>query len=618
MAEVRTTRFHGMRPALHNTLQPGEGQGAAFAERARNTYLRDGAIIAMRGDKIVQTLPFVAKSITKLPSLACCAGLYALPYCASVVEAPPAACCPCDGQVIAFGSECCPDGSTAHKRCDPCSGECWPLVVPQPTLPPVISGYGPTAMTTCGHTEATSCAPLTCTSPGSSADDTGANVNHGKGADVTSYVVTWVDQFGVESPPSPPSTVVVKWDDQVVTLSNLAQAAPANAVAQRIYRAVRDYPVQANDAAVQSASYQLVAERDLPVADTFVDDLRLCDLPGGTLMTLEDCPPPPCFEQVLLLDSGYYVGFSCNDLLFSERHEPWNWPERYRKHLPDKIVGIAGLGDVLFVATTGSPYRVKLTPQHGGINDGLPTQERVQGFDTAIDVQQFPENWPCVARETMVGTPFGAMYATRIGLVALRVDAGSATLVSRKRIDQDRWREWVPNQAVWHDGYYLGLRAHTGRGFLFEVPQDGRQMEFGDFVDVDFGVSRLHSGRDGRLYGVQGNNIVGLFEANTKRVYQWRSRIFRAAGYTQMGAAKVVAEYGQPVRFSFFVGGRKVFERTVSSSRPFRLPKVPRHTDFAIEVSGVSTVTELHVGPNMRALATNATSAGSGQGAGEG
>ena len=602
---------------MYRTLQLGESQGAAFADVARNTLLRDGSLRAMREDRVMQALPFTPKTMIKLPAFSCCAGLYVLPYCASVIEAPALNCCPCDGQILSFSAECCPDGSTDHKRCDPCTGECWPLVVPPPLLPPVVQSTSVTAMLSCGHTTATGCTALRCASPGSSAVDTGCNVSSGKGAEDTAYILTWVDQFGVESPPSPPSLPMVKWDDQIVTLSNLAQTPPANAVAQRIYRVVRDYPVTENSSAGH-ASFQLVTERGLPLMDTFEDSLRLCDLPGGTLMTLEDCPPPPCMEQVILLDSGYYVGFNCNELLFSERHEPWNWPTRYTKKLPDKIVAIAALGDVLFVATTGVPYRVKLTPNYGGINDGLPSQERIQGFDTEFVVDAIGvEAYPCVGRKTMVATSFGAMYASHAGLIALRVDAGVATNVTKSRIGEERWREWIPMKGAWWQGHYIGLRPHSGNGFMLEVPSDTRSMELGDFVEVSFGCTDIHAGRDGRLYGVAGSNVVSIFEANTQRRYNWRSRVFRAASYTQMGAAKVVGEYGPGVEFKFWVGGKLAYTRIVLDGRPFRLPKVARGTDFVIELSGTTTVNELHIGPNLRSLSTNATSAGSGQGLGE-
>lgn len=616
MAEIRTTRFHGMRTALHNTLQPGEGQGAAFADVARNTLLTDGAIRALRGDAIVQTIQFTAKTIAKLPAFTCCPGLYALPYCASVVDAPAAGCCPCDDQIIVFGSECCQDGSTAHKRCDPCTGECWPLVIPSPRLPPVIQSISPTDMLSCGHSTASGCTALRCSSSGSSRVSTGDNVKSGHGAEETAYVYTWVDRFGVETPPSPPSRVVTKWDDQAVTLSNMAVSPPAGALFQRIYRAVRDYPITA-EPNVGAASWQLVAERRAPFTDIFIDDNRLCNLPGGTLLTTENCPPPECMEQVVLTESGYYVGFTCNELRMSERHEPWNWPERYVWKLPDRIVAVAVLGDTIFIGTSGTPYRAKIAPQYGGINDGLPSQERIQGFDTRVEIEPFQEAYPCIGRDTMVATAFGAMYATDKGLVALRVDAGYVSLVTKDRIDPERWREWAPVRAVWHRGHYLGYRPHSGKGFMLEVPGDARRMEFGDFVEVDFNASLLHAGRDGKLYGVNGNNIVWLFEANTQRTYNWRSRVFRAASYTQMGAAKVVALYGPPVEFKLYVGGRLAYTRLVRDSRPFRLPKVARHTDFVIEVTGVTTINELHIGLNLRALATNATSAGSGQGLGE-
>lgn len=606
MAEIRYARFHGIRPAIHPGLQlPGGTVGHATV--AHNTRLQDGALRAMREDVLIADVGFEPRTLTKLPSFECCAGVHALPYCANVFEMPADT---CGGfQHIAIFSN---DACHPHERGNPCNGETWPLTVPRPqgTLAVTATGFSADEARACGVTSAS-----TCTPDGPHGGDNGCNVASGRGPEQVSYLYTFVDQFGVESPPSTPTTPVQKWDDQSVTLSFVGFEAPPNAACVRVYRSVMDYgadPLADPSARNPTAgSFQLVTELPLPLtATTFVDDYRLSEIAGDLLTTAEDCPPPACFEQVIMLESGYYVGFNCNDIFVSERHEPWNWPEKHRITLPDRIVGMTAWNNNFFVGTTGHPYYVKVVPK--SVGQGLQQQ-----FDTTIDPMQFPHNYPLLQRQTMVATPTGALYVSHVGLIGLKPN-GTAAVVTRHRIGSEAWLSYAPNIAAWHDGRYIGVRAPVGKGILIDMREagEGGAMDFGDVVTFSMPASVLHAGRDGHLYFAQGTTVRRAFGAPSLRTYRWKSRTFRAAAQVQMGAAKLVGEYGPPVKFTLYVGGRVVYTRQVSNSRPFRLPRISRSTEFAIEIEGSTVVTEVHVGPSISSLATDAMSTGSGQGTG--
>jgi hypothetical protein len=407
-----------------------------------------------------------------------------------------------------------------------------------------------------------------------------------------------VDKFGVESPPAMPSLTVKSYDDEAWRLSNFS-APPVNAVAVRVYRSSSYMETGEQIPIAPQTSYQLVEQVPLPlVGGVYVDSRRLKDLDYGTLMTEDSCPPP-CMEQVFSTQSGYAVGWAGNDIYFSERYEPHNWPTRYRTTLPHRIVGMAVTGDFVFVGTTGQPFRINTAP-------AIPANQQAV-VDLTIDPLPYDENYPCLGRHTMVSTNFGAMYVTHRGLVALQ-PKGAAQLISRDRIDEDDWMGMAPNIAAWHNGKYIAVRAPAGDGMVFDVKDSAEGgLDLGDFVTVDLPAVALHSGRDGFLYyGHRDGGVYRWGDGPQVRTYRYRSRIHRLPGVVAFYAMKVVGDYGPPVTARIYVDGRLVYEGQFTSSRPRRMKRIGRGIEFQVELEGETRVHEWHIATSLADLIEDA------------
>jgi len=557
MASIFQRQFAGIRPAISaRLLDPRQ------AVRAHNVRLHDGALRARPADVLVR--PEEARTILRLnDTQQCCGPLVTWPDCVWPLPGLPApSTCHEFDQLVVFPSRC----AEAPYRYMLCTGEKEPLVVLAPLRPLVAQRISDGALRS--HPYA--------------------------GPDARAYTYTWVDKFGVESPPAPPSPVVTGFDDEHFLLTGFDDPL-SNVASVRIYRSGSNMETGEQIQIAPNASFQLVEEAPISAIATgsYTDQRRLLELDYGTLMTEEDCPPP-CMEQVFSTSSGYCVGWAGNDIYFSERYEPWNWPTKYRTTLPHRIVGIAVTGDFVFVGTTGQPFRINTAPS-------TPANQQAE-IDLTIDPMPYDENLPCLGRGSMVSTSFGAMYAARRGLVALQ-PRGAAQLLSRERVDEHDWLNYAPNIAAWIDGKYIGVRAPAGAAFVFDVQDntEGR-LDLGDFVTLDLPAMALHMGRDGFLYYAHNDGGVFRFAAGADlRVYEYTSRIHQLPGVITVTAGQVVGDYGSPVEVAITVDGRLGWKGSVQNSRPFRIPAL-RGTEFQVTLRGTTTVHKWHIGAGVMAL----------------
>lgn len=544
---VGTTRFNGIKPGTS-----ARNIRSADATVAHNVRLLDGSLQAELAPGLVREEAYTIKSIYVPTSGECCPEPMTFPHCTSVTEpADPGACCGIDHVVVW-------DSCDGYYRKERCGDGVYPLVVEAPTK------------------------TLTVTKTAS-----GTTVQ----ADARSYTYTWVDRFGTESQPAPPSLPIQARDGDVYVLGNFG-VPPANATLVRIYRTSSEFEGFKNNGATQAmgTTFQLVDELTLPMAgSTYTDLRRLKDIEFGTLTTHEQCPPPACMTQVVLTNQGYHVGFLGNDLFVSERNEPGNWPTKYQQTLPDKIVGIVTVHDVVLVATTGQPYRV--TPRFRLDRDEA---------DAEIDVSPIEGHYPCLQRETMVATDFGAVYAAEVGLVSLHATTSTATVSTQDLIGPQAWLGMVPNIAAWHQGAYYGVRAPSANGFRLEFPRAKDRAP--DLTTMDIDAHVIHAGRDGHLYFAKGRELYRWGAGPSKLTYRWRSKEFQFWGTHALGAAQVLGDFGKPLEFRLLSAGTVVYSRAVNSNASFRLPTRCARTTWQIELVGTTRVHAVMAGPTIREL----------------
>lgn len=569
MPSISQRVFAGIRPAVtERNLEP------KYGTVAHNTRLRDGSLRPFKTPKEIRVEPYDVRSIYQTRDFPdCCSKILTWDHCVSVIEPADPGCHGYGGIVVFHHDTPC----SAPQRYFPCEDKWYPLVVPQPTSP--LSATRITA----GALEV---------------QDQQMGETSLRGPDERSYTYTWVDRFGVESPPAYPSNPTLSYDDEVWTITGFSTP-PANAETVRIYRSSSFFEDGTKVPNPFDTSYQLVEEVELAplggVIVSYTDDRRLLTMDQGTLLTDSECPPA-CFEQVVMTEQGYAVGFFGNQLWISERNEPHNWPEAYRHTLPDRIVAIGAFYDWVFIGTTGRPYRLKTVWTKSGDES-----------DTQTDILPYNELYPCLSRQAFVTTNFGALYTTKRGIVMLTPD-GNAVLISKNREDEDDWyHDRAPNTAEWVGSKYMAARTPAGQGFIMDVVDKAEGgLDLGDFVTIDWNPHSTHVGRRGQLlYSV--NKTVYEWNAGFDRlVYRWRSKKNRLAGHVSFSAAKIVADHGPAVRFTLWRDGEVYYTRNIEHSKPFRLPASGRGLEWWFEIEGTNRVYEVHIATSMTELVEEA------------
>ena len=548
MPSIRIDRFGGLRTAISP-----HALGATSAQVAHNAKLTDGSLRALRAPAKVKDAALEPGTIWESPDTdACCGEVMCWEDCVYPVLLSD---CGEFGYAALFGRRSADKVVQEPEQFELCGDDVCPLCVPQPPGALVVDklsdGSGPAF----------------------------------ESPDERAYTYTWVDKFGRESAPACATAAGTSWDDGSWQITGFS-APPAHVCEVRLYR-TGAAPAAGDESGLPT--FQLVASFDpTDMPPTIVDDTRLKDIAFATLLTVDVCCPPYGLSDVRETDSGYLVGFVRNDIYFSERNEPHNFPDRHRYSLPDRIVGIAVYGDEVFVGTTGRPYRMVL----GEAVDPVIQRPRLD-----VAVQPYGVSAPLTNPRTIVATQDGAFLGSPLGLYALR--GPRAVEIGRLRIDDCGWSEWNPSSLEWCNGKLYGSCYPNGRGWSLDVRSGDSEPEFGDLVTLDYAPAAQHKGVSGRLLHSREDGVYAWECGDDLLTYRWRSKKFLLQGHLSMEAALVVGEFGPPVDFRVYQDGDLIVDRKVGSSDPFLLPICGRGKCFEIELEGTTRIHEVHIGTSV-------------------
>jgi hypothetical protein len=333
----------------------------------------------------------------------------------------------------------------------------------------------------------------------------------------------------------------------------------------------------------------------------FVDDFAVESLLNA-LVTDDYEPPPDTLKGLTVYNNNFLVGFSGNEIYFSEPGEYHAWPRRYKKTVPHDIVGLATTSGYLLVMTTDYAYLA-------------------QGSDPAvIGMQRMDARYPCLSKRSIAQTGFGVVYATHDGL-ALYSTAAGPQLVTRVLYNSDTWNaDLDPSTLIataYKDTY---LAWHSGGGISFE--QD--EKVGGYFVDLSVDVQPSATWFDpatNNLYyasGTDGTVYRWDDPAQPAEPYEWKSKVFVTDNPINIGAAQVDAVYAAAsptwdtvastwattgttwnvdgaLTFKFWADGELLLTHTVADAQPFRLPTGYRSDKFEVSIAGSSRVRSIRL-----------------------
>lgn len=411
-----------------------------------------------------------------------------------------------------------------------------------------------------------------------------------------SYFFVYVNSFGEEGAPSPASDELLDMHEGAVARVSIPAPPTGWDIAGiRLYRIAEGFN-DGTKAGAPTATAALFVVDLPPVAQTY-DDGALSDELAEANVSQQYTPPPDNLENITQLPDGVLAGSVGNRVLFCEPYQPQAWPQDYELHLDDNVRALKWQEGALYAMTDGHPYAI--------------TEECTEAGGCCRKVFRFRKPAPIASRKSAAQAPDGVVYASDAGLMYL---AGrKMSLLTGPWYAKDDWQALLPHTMIGAivEGQYLAVTSKPA-AFLFDI-RDGIEndgMQDNDLMPLTLTPNALHGTRDGRLYLAFGN-VVHEWDAGAEFLpYRWRSKLTAAPGQTNFAAAKVVlAGYPWPkpapfgVRFRYYTDERLALDRPVKHSNPFRLKSGQRNLDFAVDVSGVESVREIHVATSMAELA---------------
>lgn len=389
----------------------------------------------------------------------------------------------------------------------------------------------------------------------------------------SSYCHTYVCDLGTggmqESAPSAPTGIVDVLEGQGVTLTGFGSPGLAGVQvdAVRIYRS-------------SGGGWFFLAEISA-VTTSYLDEVGDADLSTVTLSTEGWTMPEDDARGLVLTKNGMYVLHRDNEVMPSELFVPYAYPADYRRSVQDRIVGL-GVFDGGFVALTVTRPVLFL----GSAPESLAQQplEFYQG---------------CVAKASIVSTPYGVMYASPEGLCL--VSSSGPRVVTRGQYTAEQWSELQPGLmlgACFKDKYFAFFSGTT-RGIIYDfAAEDIREIELPGVVHAVTVDPQL----DAMFLNVAGSVVA--FEGGAGLLtYQWRSGEFFMSRLVLPAVGRIESDFSSPVTMRLYAHDELKSTRVVSAPGPFRLSMdCKAENAWTMELEGKADVFEVRISTSIEEL----------------
>ena len=240
----------------------------------------------------------------------------------------------------------------------------------------------------------------------------------------TTFLQTWVDANGFESPLSPPSEILNYFDDGTLCdwIQIAQNTAPAGSLFRRIYKSLAD--------SAGTAVYQFVYEQPVDTGVFHALTLNVLDKNAGGVAPDSD-NPPATLGGIVSVYGGFYAGFDLQtrrEVLFSDVDLPYVWPLTNRASTVDQtVVKLVSYGNSVLVLTDDIPLVFT------GTSPDMMT------------LASCATHAPCVSRRSVVQIGASVVFASDDGLYTIPI-SGETQVTNLTLNDYDRrgWRELHP------------------------------------------------------------------------------------------------------------------------------------------------------------------------------
>ena len=390
-------------------------------------------------------------------------------------------------------------------------------------------------------------------------------------AETRVYTFTYVNSFGEESTPysetdmSPSTEDVYPGESVVVTLPTAA-VTNVNVTKKRIYRSA---------AGTANTSFFFVAE--VPLATTtYTDSLDGDDL-NEVLPSLTWVQPPTTLKGLVGMPNGVMVGFSGNDVYFSEPFRPFAWPIQYIQTVGYPIVGLGVIDTTVVVLTQGRPYFIQ------GSHPGSSTM-------IEADINQ-----ACLSKRSIVSMGNAVFYASPDGLVGL--SPGGSAVVTQSMFDKYTWQAMGPAALLgcMYENKYVGfLNATSGNGgFVYDM-----KAKTWNFHNI-YVTGAYNDLKNDALYLVQ-NNELSKWDSGTALSYIWKSKKFTFPEPKSFACYRIQAE-AYPITTKIYRDGIEIVSLSVTDDSLRRLP-AGLGTDWEFQLEGSTEVYNVQLAQSPQEL----------------
>lgn len=412
----------------------------------------------------------------------------------------------------------------------------------------------------------------------------------------TSYVYTFVNDLGEQSPPGPPSVTVLRPDGVKVTVTTPTTLPPGldpdyslyGILTKRLYRAVTG---------ASGTIFVLLTELPLAQAafEDTLDDSAIAD--NDVLESDEWDLPPDDLQGILALPNGIMCGFWRNLLCFSAAGRPHAWPVRYRLPTDTDIVAIANIDNTVVIGTKSFVYTAT-------------------GNDPASYSMSKPgDAQACVAKRSMVFMPDqGVVYASPDGWMVCAGSAGQVRNATEGIFTQRQWKALNPASIISavHDGVLFffcdPVGAAVPTGYALDTRSSGAGLvrlschAIATHVDpltdaLYLVLDRNDEPTDADLplastAVVADDRKIFAFDAGASdMVYRWRGKLNLSPYPLALAIAQVRAlDYANVLWRIYGSDGALLYERVLASEREFVLPLPGAQGSHEMEFVGTSTV----------------------------
>ena len=299
----------------------------------------------------------------------------------------------------------------------------------------------------------------------------------------TRFFISWVDEFGFESPPSAPSRVKslegapldedLEYMDGDTVFVDSPQDVPADAVTIRVYKVITG----SSEGRAQFVFDYSVRKGGMGSGFSFT----VKDEDAGEVMPEIENPPDGLFN-ILDVPGAFYVGFapaSPKTVCFSEVDMLYSWPTQYRYDVADNIVALAVTSNSVFALTDGWPYVLSGTAPE------------------SITVAKLASPAACVSPRGVTVLKNMVFYASNAGLMAISNSATEGTVVTNvteKIFTKDQWQSLNPKSCILghHKGWlfmYFAIGGVYGSALSFLDPDGSLGLALGGHIGLTLNLS---------------------------------------------------------------------------------------------------------------------------------